>query len=476
MSLRVRLIVVFFLLSVVPLGAVTYYLYTSNVRAVRDAAARESDLLAGELSQRMQLVTAQLSERVEHLTDLQNLQASAAATQPVAKPAPAKPAPAKPAPAKPAPAVPAAPPPAVTPAPSPLNMDQIYEAKVAQALGEAAMLLNNVELRGMGPRGDSGRQGRPPSRGDVPGQGPTTPPPPGVTPPPIAPTAPVTPVPGISPPPKPGAAPPPGSTSGQRASGGNRTQPQHGRSSGGGAGGRGANAAAANAAGTSAGTGGQTGSGTGANAGAAAATDAANAASRLMIDLAPIRREILKQIVPEGHLESLTPEERQRIGRELNQRMLGIAQGLQLGAAGLQKRAADAEREAEASSAKATQAADALAKSAEAKANAAGSAKAPSRTTTVPGAPVVTPTPTPAATPTPAPMKKKTALTGSHLGVMVEQNGQVVEQVSAEVNLPQLLATVFSTTRRDRGRCRSRLGKTGRFTRRLTGTARRSNR
>ena len=88
MSLRLRLIVVFFLLSVVPLAAVTYYSYTSNVRAVRDAATRESDLLAGELSQRMQLVTAQLSERVEHLMDLQSMQAStAAARQTAAKPA-----------------------------------------------------------------------------------------------------------------------------------------------------------------------------------------------------------------------------------------------------------------------------------------------------------------------------------------------------------------------------------------------------
>ncbi|HKW01931.1 MAG TPA: hypothetical protein VJN96_19040, partial [Vicinamibacterales bacterium] len=94
MSLRLRLIVVFFLLSVVPLAAVTYYSYTSNVRAVRDAATRESDLLAGELSQRMQLVTAQLSERVEHLMDLQSMQqsmqASTAARQNAVKPAPTK--------------------------------------------------------------------------------------------------------------------------------------------------------------------------------------------------------------------------------------------------------------------------------------------------------------------------------------------------------------------------------------------------
>ena len=190
-----------------------------------------------------------------------------------------------------------------------------------------------------------------------------------------------------------------------------------------------------------------------------------------MIDLAPIRREILKQIVPDGHLESLTPEERARIGRELNQRMLGIAQGLQLGAAGLQKRAADAEREAQATSDIAAQmSADAAAKSTATKAKAAEGAKGVESVkpkTTVRVAPVVTPaaTPTPEPTPaaTPPPIKKKTELSGSHLGVMVEQNGQVVEQISAEINLPQLLATVFSTTRRDRGEVPFAIAKDGKI-------------
>ena len=77
MSLRTRLVLAFFLLSVVPLGAVTFYSYTNNVRALQDAAEREADLLAGELGQRMQLVTAQLSERVEHLMDIAELQAVA---------------------------------------------------------------------------------------------------------------------------------------------------------------------------------------------------------------------------------------------------------------------------------------------------------------------------------------------------------------------------------------------------------------
>ena len=51
MSLRLRLIVAFLVLSVVPLGAMTWYTYTSNAQAIRDAAEHESDTLASELSQ-----------------------------------------------------------------------------------------------------------------------------------------------------------------------------------------------------------------------------------------------------------------------------------------------------------------------------------------------------------------------------------------------------------------------------------------
>ena len=71
MSLRLRLIVAFFFLSVVPLGAVTFYTYVSNAAALREAAGHEAQSLAGDLSQRMQLVTTQISERVEHLMDVQ---------------------------------------------------------------------------------------------------------------------------------------------------------------------------------------------------------------------------------------------------------------------------------------------------------------------------------------------------------------------------------------------------------------------
>src|SRR5258705_7018998 len=70
MSLRLRLIVAFFLFSVVPLAAVTFYSYTSNLRALQVAAQHETEMLTGELTQRMQVVTTQVSDRVERLMDM----------------------------------------------------------------------------------------------------------------------------------------------------------------------------------------------------------------------------------------------------------------------------------------------------------------------------------------------------------------------------------------------------------------------
>lgn len=135
MSFRTRLIVAFFLVSVVPLTAVTYVSYTSNAAALRDIAEHEADLLAGDLSQRMQMVTAQLRERVEHVMDVSQLESEVDAAQAQATTA-------------------------VLVSAQPAPMDQ----QVASALGEAAMLLNNVNLRGMtrgGRRaGGEGGQGR----------------------------------------------------------------------------------------------------------------------------------------------------------------------------------------------------------------------------------------------------------------------------------------------------------------------------
>ena len=58
----------------------------------------------------------------------------------------------------------------------------------------------------------------------------------------------------------------------------------------------------------------------------------------------------------------------------------------------------------------------------------------------------------PPATPVAAPeLKRRSSLSGSRIDVKVERNGKVVRQMNAEINLPNVLATVFSTTRRDRG-------------------------
>src|SRR6187455_1563437 len=166
MSLRTRLVLAFFLLSVVPLGAVTFYSYTNNVRALQNAAEREADLLAGELGQRMQLVTAQLSERVEHLMDIAELQAvadEASATAAQAQAAVTTTARAETPPAPPANVH------VVTSAPGATGTTTVSQSalndSIARSLGEAAMLLNNVELQNMRNRG-----GRPPGPPGAPPQ------------------------------------------------------------------------------------------------------------------------------------------------------------------------------------------------------------------------------------------------------------------------------------------------------------------
>ncbi len=168
MNLRLRLIVAFFLLSVVPLGAVTFYSYRSNAGALRDAAQHEAELLAGELTQRMQVVTAQLTERVGDLMDMNEAQPAAVvarneparppATPQTRKPASTTPKPtASPAPKPATPAVSTPPETLATEAGMPTPSSAAINTKVAEALGEVAMLFNNIELRGL--RGDDFRRG-----------------------------------------------------------------------------------------------------------------------------------------------------------------------------------------------------------------------------------------------------------------------------------------------------------------------------
>jgi len=285
MNLRTRLIVAFFLLSVVPLTVVVYLSYASSAAALREGAEHETDLLASELGQRMQLVTTQLRDRAEYMMNVAQARADAdAANQARAEQA------------------------------ALLAEAETMDQQAADALGDVAALLNNVELRGLTSRGGRGSRGRPP-------QPPTGEPGTGRT--------------GVTPPPAPAPA-------------------------------------------------------------------EAEAPDQIRIDLRPIRRELFRELMPDGQNENLTPEQRAVLGREMNARMLGIAQGIQLTAAELERRAEQARQRAE----------------------------------TAVVARAVT---------------MKSAITGTRLDVTVERDGEVLGGMSADINLPATLATVFSTTHRDAG-------------------------
>src|SRR5690348_10015846 len=99
MTLRLRLVVAFLALSVLPLGVVTFYTYRTSVDAMRNVAASEADLLASVLNQRMQVITSQLGDRIEHLIEMTapapaETPAPSRATTSVSATSPASPAPA----------------------------------------------------------------------------------------------------------------------------------------------------------------------------------------------------------------------------------------------------------------------------------------------------------------------------------------------------------------------------------------------
>ena len=379
MSLRLRLVLAFFLLSVVPLGALTLYVHVSNSRAMRETAGRETELLAGELSQRMQVVTARLTEQVEHLVELaeSNEAATEAARRAVQQSV------------------------AVTRIESAAATEAADDA-VAGTLGQLAMLLNNVELRdsfrgrGAGGGGRGGRgQGR---RGD----------PPGPAGPPGAPAtqastgAPIA-------PPAPGAPPPP--VPPRVEDGRGRGEPRIGPPPPVGTpGGRGPTAVS---------------------------PGDPPADERITIDMRPIRLDILKQYASEDEFMKLPEADRQRIIGEVNQRMLGIAMGIRMGAAEAQRRVSEAQKAASE-------------KAREAVVNARAGTPAAPKPATAPLAPL-------------PPMERKAKLSGSRLDITLERNGQVVRQLNAEVDLPNLLGTVFSTTRRDRGEVPFAVARDGRI-------------
>jgi len=198
-NLRLRLIVVFFLLSVVPVGAVTYYTYASNAQAIRDAASSEAAQLAGELSQRMRTVTTQLSQRVETLMELPAAEARTASVDTLAAAAETRIAAAdsraaaaeskavdkalraaekavRSAAATTEPPLPAVPVPVAPPPPADVDLK----------LGDFAELLKNIEVRGMRPGRrfsgplDARVAGRPDGGGFVPPIPPVVPTPPSV--------------------------------------------------------------------------------------------------------------------------------------------------------------------------------------------------------------------------------------------------------------------------------------------------------
>jgi serine phosphatase RsbU (regulator of sigma subunit) len=410
MKLRVRLIVAFLLLSVVPLGAVTIYSYVSNYQALQTVATREADQMAEELSQRMQLVTTQLSERVEHLMDV-----STPAAPPARKPD-TKTADASAATTAKTEAV----------AGTSANASSVMaKLQAADALGEAALLLNTVELRGMrGPGGGRGRGLGGPQplvapdgrfgtntsdfrrgpRGGSTGPGPSVGSPP---PAPVAPAMPAAP----SAPPALMAAPPPtrpvdtNARSVQPDPRARKLPMPPGRQPRGTAPPDGGSQP------------GETGVPPPPDAGAGPGDDQSD---RIHIDVGPIARDIFRQFVPEGtNPNELTSDQRQRVAAEINQRMTGITEGLKMAAEQI-KLKADAARKVEEAAKAAAQAQAAVA------------------------------------------TKRRTALSGSRLNVVVEENGKVVRTANAEVNLPNVLMTVFSSMPRGQGEVPFALGKDGR--------------
>lgn len=67
MRVRTRLIIAFLALSVLPLTAVTLYSYSSSVHAFRAAVANESERMAADLEQRLDMVTADLGRQMGRL-------------------------------------------------------------------------------------------------------------------------------------------------------------------------------------------------------------------------------------------------------------------------------------------------------------------------------------------------------------------------------------------------------------------------
>jgi serine phosphatase RsbU (regulator of sigma subunit) len=80
MSLRSRLIVAFLLLSVLPLSAVTFFSYRSQIAAFERAAERESSQSAAEISRRVERITVDIGRRMDRMFVAQVATAGSAGT------------------------------------------------------------------------------------------------------------------------------------------------------------------------------------------------------------------------------------------------------------------------------------------------------------------------------------------------------------------------------------------------------------
>jgi hypothetical protein len=70
MKLRLKLILAFLLLSVVPLSGAIVYSYLNSQRAVRQAVEAEGQVMADEMGRRLEGVRNDLSRQMDRLSQL----------------------------------------------------------------------------------------------------------------------------------------------------------------------------------------------------------------------------------------------------------------------------------------------------------------------------------------------------------------------------------------------------------------------
>jgi serine phosphatase RsbU (regulator of sigma subunit) len=160
-------------------------------------------------------------------------------------------------------------------------------------------------------------------------------------------------------------------------------------------------------------------------------------ADKVVIDMGAIARDMFSKYVPEGGFEKMTPEQRSQLAREVNSRMMGIAEGIRISSEELKKRADEARKE-----------------------SAAAVPASPASAASAPAAPAAAPRPS-APPQASRPTTRTSTLVGNRLDVKVMQDGKVVGEVNATIDLENVLATVFSPTRREQGEVPFAIGPDG---------------